>query len=190
MKNKSYLRNTVMLSALLFSSAICMPSIAKDDISTDQVLLAKNQIPNDIIIPGVSLSNVVLGQPIPESFIKKMGPYRQDEYGHPDNFVWPQKGQAEDWDLLIKTKYLNGKKVVTAIYTNSKQFKTSKGIRVGSSLAAVQKAYPLGGFDECMDGDCWVTNNIIFTSYDNKKTVGEMSMVWSECVSGILEGQC
>lgn len=123
-----------------------------------------------LIVPGHALGEVTLHQPMPQAFLKAMGPPRRDGNVAPNVWVWPGRSSkgSESYELMIKTATTGRNPDVTAIYISSPDYRTSDGIGVGSSMTAVQQAFPEGQLTEEMSGPCWQTPLISFCTLDGK----------------------
>lgn len=128
-----------------------------------------SQKSNFLIVPGVSFGEVIIGKPIPSSFLDKMGKPDRNEVIPPTTYAWGTNPEFYDvYDLMIKTNKVGNILEVGAIYSRLKDYKTKKGIGPGSKMKEAQKFYPTGSLEDGIDGKCWITDNISFCSFDGK----------------------
>jgi hypothetical protein len=122
-----------------------------------------------LIIPGVRAGHIEIGRPIPPALLKTLG--------KPTAYTKPSPGpEGRDtgnyyWEGYFNVKLNDGKgdDNVFQIFILNKKFSTAQGIRVGSSFAAVKKAYPKGKKGEGMDVDFrWQVPGMAFDISENR----------------------
>jgi hypothetical protein len=119
-----------------------------------------------LIVPGQSVGFLIVGKPIPHSFI--------EFYGEPDSYYEP--GATMDsgsmyWEnkLLIKLNDLKNKKNIFSIFVEDPVFKTAKGIGVLSTFKDLKKKYPKGKeyVDDFRGQTAWELKGITFFITDS-----------------------
>lgn len=138
-----------------------------------------------LVVPGKSLGPIVLGKPIPEEAYRLMGPGGgRAEVGKNTH----KDGAAVEWisptatvqDPYIRVKTHDGKSAENAfqIFWTAPNPRTAEGLGIGSSAAAVQKAFPKGRWTtETMDGNpTWLTPGLNWTFDEKRSKVVEMHL--------------
>lgn len=120
-----------------------------------------------LIIPGQSVGFLIVGKPIPHSFI--------EFYGPPDSYAKPSETMDSGslyWEnkLLIKLNDRKDKRNIFSVYVEDPIFKTAKRIGVGSKFRTVKEAYPKGKeyINEFRGQTAWEVEGIIFFIADGK----------------------
>ena len=119
---------------------------------------------------AAGLGPIRLGQPLPDAVIAALGqPDTHTPAGDaPDSgaYFWKHTGGGEI-GLLIKLHDGVSPENVYAVYSEFAQFRTDKGIGIGSTMQQVRQAYPDGeaGYDEYYDSDVYNTGNMQFRFY-------------------------
>ncbi len=149
------------------------------DRNTEPVLLAENggiQSSNRfLIVPGKSIGLIEIGKPISKKVMNLMG--------KPTNFTPPTTGKkgidtgSYYWEDKLIIKINDGKNDLNVYqaFIMSKKYYTTRGVRLGSTLAELKKAYPKGKKVEMMDHDFgWQIPGMTFGVYEKK--VSSMSV--------------
>ena len=128
-----------------------------------------------LIVPGKSIGLIEIGKPISKKVMNLMG--------KPTNFTPPTTGKkgidtgSYYWEDKLIIKINDGKNDLNVYqaFIISKKYYTTRGIRRGSTLAELKKAYPKGKKVEMMDHDFgWQIPGMTFGVYEKK--VSSMSV--------------
>jgi hypothetical protein len=128
------------------------------DVLVDSERDIKNQ---KLIVPGQSAGFLIVGKPIPRSFIAF--------YGEPNSYTKPSDTMDSGslyWEnkLLVKLNDLKDTKNIFSIFIEDPVFKTDKGIGVLSTFKDLKKKYPNGKeyVDDFRGQTAWELEGIIF----------------------------
>lgn len=167
----------VSLSGEVYSADITISHYDKTIIAenTEPVLLAEEggiQSSNRfLIVPGKSVGLIEMGKPISKKAMNLMG--------KPTNFTPPTTGKkgidtgSYYWEDKLIIKINDGKNDLNVYqaFIISPKYYTTRGIRRGSTLAELKKAYPKGKKVELMDHDFgWQIPGMTFGVYEKKVT--------------------
>lgn len=128
-----------------------------------------------LIVPGRSVGLIEIGKPISQK-VKNL-------IGKPANFTPPTTGKSGldtgsyYWEDKLIVKINDGKNDMNVyqVFVMSNKYYTARGIRLGSTLAQLKKAYPNGKKVEMMDHDFgWQIPGMTFGVF--KKKVTSMSV--------------
>ncbi len=163
--------NKISLSLLLFFVFILSRAyiFAADNAGYVDILdnSEREKKQQKLIVPGQSVGFLIVGKPIPRSFIKF--------YGAPNSYTKP--GDTIDsgslyWEnkLLIKLNDRNDRKNIFSIFVEDPIFKTAKGVGVGSTFKDLKEKYPKGKefIDNFRNQTAWELEGIIFFIADEK----------------------
>ena len=116
-----------------------------------------------LIVPGKSVGAIEIGKPIPNGVMQTLG--------KPTNYTKPEPGKnGRDtgnyyWEGKLNVKINDGRgdfNVFQILLSNPK-YHTKNGIRVGTAVGDVKKAYPSGKRIEWIDCDfAWAATGITF----------------------------
>lgn len=134
-----------------------------------------------LVVPGQSLGPIVLGKPIPKQAYQLLGPGTGSEEVSKNTH---KDGTGVDWlapnDVYLRVKTHDGKRPENAyqIFWSAPNPRTAGGLGVGSSKAAVLKAFPKGRWTlENLDGaPTWMTPGLNWTFDDKRTKVTEMHL--------------
>lgn len=142
-----------LTAAVLVTTGTAIPALAV----FEEPYIPTKMIENTIIVPGRSVGDVVLGKPVPQSFIKLLPP---PSPWMPDYCWGGEDGTDVPPYFFIDTATGRKSGVVTAFGIQGRpdgwpDFRTKEGIGLGSTFTAVKRAYPKGKLlPPGMDIDC------------------------------------
>lgn len=133
-----------------------------------------------LVVPGKSLGPIGLGQPVSQAYPLMGRAVGSDEVSKNTS----KDGASVEWraanDVYIRVKCHDGRQPenVFQIFWTAPNPRTAGGLGVGSSVAAVQKAFPKGRWTtDTLDGaPTWLTPGLNWTFNEKRSKVVEMHL--------------